>query len=148
MCNYWDVSLYRILQLSQPKDYKTHPVTAPWCVCGQFLSLFSTIFYIKQCFPTRSLGTHWEGATMWTGCASSRTGLGNTDIEHWLPFIVWMLRSAAVFHLRWFSRYLRWGDQEPIRPLSHSALTAVPTERVCYLATPKKDLSACEEHWR
>ncbi|XP_023651609.1 sperm microtubule associated protein 2-like isoform X2 [Paramormyrops kingsleyae] len=44
--------------------------------------------------------------------------------------------------------YLRWGDQEPIRPLSHSALTAVPTERVCYLATPKKDLSACEEQWR
>ncbi|XP_048826793.1 testicular haploid expressed gene protein-like isoform X2 [Brienomyrus brachyistius] len=71
---YNDIYKDRILQLSQPKDYKTLPVTAPW--------------------------------------------------------------------------YLRWGDQEPIRPLSHWALTAVPTERICYLATPKKDLSAFEEQWR
>ena len=32
-----------------------------------------------------------------------------------------------------------WGNQDPMWPISPAALSAVPTERLCTLADPKKD---------
>nr|XP_046181146.1 testicular haploid expressed gene protein [Oncorhynchus gorbuscha] len=43
---------------------------------------------------------------------------------------------------------LTWGNQESIWPLSYSALGAVPTERIQYLAKHKRDFSAWEDHLR
>ncbi|XP_065126911.2 sperm microtubule associated protein 2-like [Paramisgurnus dabryanus] len=43
----------------------------------------------------------------------------------------------------WFTRpwMLTWGNQESIRPLSHSALRAIPSHRIKALAQHKKDFS-------
>ncbi|XP_067456095.1 sperm microtubule associated protein 2-like isoform X1 [Thunnus thynnus] len=43
---------------------------------------------------------------------------------------------------------LSWGNQEPIWPLSASALGAVPSARIQYLAKHKRDFSAREDHRR
>ncbi|XP_030001506.1 testicular haploid expressed gene protein-like [Sphaeramia orbicularis] len=43
---------------------------------------------------------------------------------------------------------LSWGNQEPIRPISSSALGAVPSTRIQYLSKNKRDFSAWEDHWR
>ncbi|CAB1337308.1 unnamed protein product, partial [Coregonus sp. 'balchen'] len=43
---------------------------------------------------------------------------------------------------------LTWGNQESIWPLSYSALEAVPTEIIQYLAKHKRDFSAWEKHLR
>ncbi|XP_068571433.1 sperm microtubule associated protein 2-like isoform X2 [Cebidichthys violaceus] len=43
---------------------------------------------------------------------------------------------------------LSWGDQEPIWPLSASALGAAPSARIQYLAGHKRDFSAREDHRR
>ncbi|XP_015224621.1 PREDICTED: testicular haploid expressed gene protein-like isoform X3 [Cyprinodon variegatus] len=40
---------------------------------------------------------------------------------------------------------LRWGNQEPIRPISFSALRATPSSRIQYLAQHKRDFSARED---
>ncbi|XP_028815309.1 ADP-ribosylation factor-like protein 9 isoform X11 [Denticeps clupeoides] len=41
-------------------------------------------------------------------------------------------------------RKLAWGNQELIRPLTYSALGAVPSERIEVLAKPKRDFSALD----
>ncbi|XP_044060804.1 testicular haploid expressed gene protein-like isoform X1 [Siniperca chuatsi] len=43
---------------------------------------------------------------------------------------------------------LSWGNQEPIWPVSASALGAVPSARIQYLARHKRDFSAREDHRR
>ncbi|KAG7237138.1 hypothetical protein INR49_032768 [Caranx melampygus] len=43
---------------------------------------------------------------------------------------------------------LNWGNQEPIWPLSASALGAGPSARIQYLAKHKRDFSAREDHQR
>ncbi|XP_071313213.1 sperm microtubule associated protein 2-like isoform X2 [Trachinotus anak] len=43
---------------------------------------------------------------------------------------------------------LSWGNQEPIWPLSASALGASPSARIQYLAKHKRDFSAREDHRR
>ncbi|XP_078025689.1 sperm microtubule associated protein 2 like isoform X3 [Epinephelus lanceolatus] len=43
---------------------------------------------------------------------------------------------------------LSWGNQEPIWPISASALGAVPSARIQYLARHKRDFSAREDHRR
>ncbi|CAK6965356.1 testicular haploid expressed gene protein-like isoform X2 [Scomber scombrus] len=43
---------------------------------------------------------------------------------------------------------LRWGNREPIWPVSASALRAVPSARIQYLARHKRDFSAREDHRR
>ncbi|XP_026186143.1 testicular haploid expressed gene protein-like [Mastacembelus armatus] len=43
---------------------------------------------------------------------------------------------------------LNWGNQEPICPISASALRAVPSARIQYLAKHKRDFSAREAHQR
>ncbi|XP_039668607.1 testicular haploid expressed gene protein-like isoform X1 [Perca fluviatilis] len=43
---------------------------------------------------------------------------------------------------------LSWGNQEPIWPLSTSALGAFPSTRIQYLARHKRDTSAREDHRR
>ncbi|XP_027141366.1 testicular haploid expressed gene protein-like [Larimichthys crocea] len=43
---------------------------------------------------------------------------------------------------------LNWGNQEPIWPVSASALGAVPSPRIQYLSRHKRDFSAWEDHRR
>ncbi|XP_008289951.1 uncharacterized protein spmap2l [Stegastes partitus] len=43
---------------------------------------------------------------------------------------------------------LSWGNQEPIWPISASALGAAPSARIQYLARHKRDFSAREDHRR
>ncbi|XP_073342538.1 sperm microtubule associated protein 2-like [Pagrus major] len=43
---------------------------------------------------------------------------------------------------------LSWGDQQPIWPVSASALGAVPSARIQYLSRHKRDFSAREDHRR
>ncbi|XP_034036849.1 snRNA-activating protein complex subunit 1-like [Thalassophryne amazonica] len=43
---------------------------------------------------------------------------------------------------------LVWGNQEPIWPVSPSALGAVPSARILYLAKHKRDFSAGDDPWR
>ncbi|XP_047442000.1 testicular haploid expressed gene protein-like [Mugil cephalus] len=43
---------------------------------------------------------------------------------------------------------LNWGNQEPIWPISASALGAAPSARIQYLARHKRDFSAREDHRR
>nr|XP_054595341.1 testicular haploid expressed gene protein-like [Nothobranchius furzeri] len=44
--------------------------------------------------------------------------------------------------------WLIWGNQEPIRPISSSALRTTPSARIQYLSRHKRDISAREDHWR
>lgn len=52
------------------------------------------------------------------------------------------------FFLLSISEKLSWGNQDLIRPVSSSALRAVPSARIQHLARHKRDLSAREDQWR
>lgn len=52
------------------------------------------------------------------------------------------------FLLLLISEKLSWGNQDLIRPVSASALRAVPSARIQHLARHKRDLSAREDQWR
>ncbi|XP_026214220.1 testicular haploid expressed gene protein-like [Anabas testudineus] len=57
-----------------------------------------------------------------------------------------LIGNVSIFLLT--SEKLNWGNQEPIRPVSSSALGAVPSARIQYLAKHKRDYSAWEDHRR